>query len=52
MKLPHERDQNPHPPGPPKEITARGARDVAQGRTDTDCYGSVGERYDRKQGGR
>ena len=49
MKLPHERDEDTHRPGATNEVTAQGARDLAQGRTDTDCYGAVGERYDRKQ---
>lgn len=52
MKLPHERDEDTHPSGAGNDVTAQGARNVAQGRTDTDCYGAVGERYDRKQRGR
>ena len=49
MKLPHERDEDTHETPAPNEITAQGARDVEQGRLDTDCYTTVGERHDRKQ---
>ena len=49
MKLPHERDQSAHAPAEPNPVTAQGARDVEQGKTDTDCYDAVGPRYDRKQ---
>jgi len=51
MKLPHERDEDTHRTGAPNEITEQGARDVEQGRVDTDCYTAVGERYDRRQRG-
>jgi hypothetical protein len=47
MKLPHERDQSAQPPGAPNPVTAQGARDVEQGKTDTDCYDAAGPRYDR-----
>jgi len=49
MKLPHERDESAHPPGAPNPVTTQGARDVEQGKTDTDCYDATGPRYDRKQ---
>lgn len=49
LSLPHERDQTVHPPGAPNPVTTQGATDVAQGKTDTDCYGDVGPRYDRKE---
>ena len=48
MQLPHERDESPHPPGEPNPVTAQGARDVEQGKTDTDCYDAAGPRFDRK----
>jgi hypothetical protein len=51
MKLPHERDEEPQRSGAPDAITQQGARDVEQGRVDTDCYTAVGERHDRKPGG-
>jgi hypothetical protein len=50
MKLPHERDESAHTPQPPNPVTTQGARDVEQGKTDTDCYDAVGARYDRKEG--
>lgn len=49
LRLPHERDQSTHRPGAPDPVMQQGARDVEQGKTDTDCYGAVGPRYDRKQ---
>ena len=49
MKLPHERDEDTHASVPPAEVTTKGARDVEQGRVDTDCYTAVGERHDKKQ---
>jgi len=48
MKLPHERDQSAHAAQPPNPVTVEGARDVEQGKTDTDCYDATGPRYDRK----
>ncbi|HET7134353.1 MAG TPA: hypothetical protein VFJ25_00420 [Casimicrobiaceae bacterium] len=50
MRLPHERDESTHPPGTPNPVTTQGAQDLAEGKTDTDCYDAVGPRYDRKQG--
>jgi hypothetical protein len=50
MKMPHERDEDTHAPGKPNEVTTQGARDVEQGKVDTDCYGAVGQRYDRTRG--
>ena len=50
MKMPHERDESTQAPQTPGPVTAQGARDVEQGKTDTDCYDAVGSRYDRKQG--
>jgi len=49
MKLPHERDESAHRPGPPDPVTTQGASDVEQGKADTDCYDATGPRYDRKQ---
>jgi len=49
MKLPHERDESAHPPVPPNPVMTQGARDVEQGKTDTDCYDAAGPRYDRKE---
>jgi hypothetical protein len=49
MKLPHERDESARAPPSPSPVTTQGARDVEQGKTDTDCYNAVGERYDRKE---
>jgi hypothetical protein len=48
MQLPHERDESAHPPREPNPVTAQGARDVEQGKTDTDCYDAAGPRFDRK----
>jgi hypothetical protein len=50
MKLPHERDEDTHASGPPSDVITKGARDVEQGRLDTDCYTAVGERHDRRRG--
>jgi hypothetical protein len=49
MKLPHERDESAHPPGKPNDVVEQGARDVEQGRSDTDCYPAAGPRFDRKE---
>ena len=51
MKLPHERDEDTHASRAPSDVTTKAARDVEQGRVDTDCYTAVGERHDRKQRG-
>jgi hypothetical protein len=48
MKLPHERDESAYPPGEPNPVTTQGARDVEQGKTDTDCQDAAGPRFDRK----
>jgi hypothetical protein len=48
MKLPHERDESTHAPQPPNPVMEQAARDVEQGKTDTDCYEATGPRYDRK----
>ena len=50
MKLPHERDEDAHAPGQPSDVTTKAARDVEEGRVDTDCYTAVGERHDRRRG--
>ncbi len=47
MRLPHERDQTTHRPGEPTRVTKRAAKDLEAGQEDTDCYGAVGERFDR-----
>jgi|RhiMethySRZTD1v2_1073278.scaffolds.fasta_scaffold359117_2 hypothetical protein len=47
MRLPHERDQSTHRPGEPGRVTKRAAKDLENGQEDTDCYGAVGERFDR-----
>ena len=47
MRLPHERDESTHRPGEPNNVTKRAAKDLANGQEDTDCYGAVGERFDR-----
>jgi hypothetical protein len=49
LRMPHERDEATHEPGPPNPVTTQAERDLAAGRTDTDCYDAVGARYDRKQ---
>jgi hypothetical protein len=49
MKLPHERDESAHRPGPPNPVTLQGASDVEQGKRDTDCYTATGARYDGKK---
>ena len=49
MKLPHERDESAPAPGAPNPVTTQGARDVEQGKMDTDCYGAAGPRYDRSK---
>ena len=51
MKLPHERDESTQQPGTPKPVTRQGARDLEQGKTDTDCYDAAGPRYERTDGG-
>jgi hypothetical protein len=48
MRLPHERDESTHRPGPPNRVTTRAAKDLASGQQDTDRYGAVGEDFDRK----
>ena len=48
MKLPHERDESTHAPQPPNPVMEQAARDVEQGKIDTDCYEATGPRYDRK----
>jgi hypothetical protein len=50
MRLPHERDESTQRPGTPNPVTTQGEKDLAEGRTDTDCYDAVGPRYDRKEG--
>ena len=52
MRLPHERDQSTHRPGEPGRVTKRAAKDLEDGQEDTDCYGAVGERFDRTAGER
>jgi hypothetical protein len=47
MRLPHERDESTHRPGEPGPVTKRAAKDLEDGQEDTDCYGAVGERFDR-----
>ncbi|HKU85018.1 MAG TPA: hypothetical protein VJV77_01635 [Casimicrobiaceae bacterium] len=47
MRLPHERDESTHRPGAPNKVTKRAAKDLEDGQQDTDCYGAVGERFDR-----
>lgn len=49
MKLPHERDESTHRPQMPNAVIDQGARDVEGGMVDTDCYGGVGRRFDRRQ---
>jgi len=49
VKMPHERDESTHAPGAPNPVTTQGARDVEQGKVDTDCYNATGPRYDRTQ---
>jgi hypothetical protein len=49
MKLPHERDESANPPGSPDPVITQGARDVEEGKADTDCYDAVGTRYDRTE---
>ena len=39
--------EHAHPPGEPNPVTAQGARDIEQGKTDTDCYDAAGPRFDR-----
>ena len=51
MRLPHERDESAQAPGPPDGVTAQGERDLAEGKTDTDCYDAVGPRYQQKERG-
>jgi len=48
MKLPHERDESAARPDAPDRVTTQAARDVEQGKADTDCYAATGPRYDRK----
>ena len=50
MKLPHERDESTREPGAPNPITEQGARDLEQGKTDTDCYDAASPRYERTEG--
>ena len=47
MRLPHERDESTHRPGEPNRVTKRAAKDLENGQEDTDCYGAVGENFDR-----
>jgi hypothetical protein len=49
MKLPHERDESAHRVAPANPVATQGARDVEQGKTDTDCYTEAGPRFDSKQ---
>jgi hypothetical protein len=49
MRLPHERDESTQAPGTPNPVTTQGQRDLAEGRTDTDCYDAVAPRYERKE---
>ena len=49
MKLPHERDESTHRPGNPKEVTEQAAKNIEQGKVDTDRYGEAGEAFDRKR---
>ena len=52
LKMPHERDESTHAPARPNEVTEQAARDIEQGRKETDCYGAAGANFDRKQRGR
>ena len=48
MKMPHERDESTQAAAvPPRPVTTQGARDVEEGKVDTDCYDATGPRYDR-----
>jgi hypothetical protein len=51
MKMPHERDESTQAAasGAPSPVTTQGARDVEEGKVDTDCYDATGPRYDRTQ---
>ena len=49
MKMPHERDEGTQATGSPNPVTTQGARDVEEGKVDTDCYAATGPRYDRVQ---
>jgi hypothetical protein len=49
MKMPHERDESTQAEatGKPNPVTTQAARDVEEGKVDTDCYDATGPRYDR-----
>jgi hypothetical protein len=49
MNSPHERDEGTNRPEAPNAVVDQGARDAEAGSVDTDCYGAVGERFDRRQ---
>ena len=48
LGMPHERDESTDTPGEPNEVTKQAARDIEQGKLETDCYGATGGRFDRK----
>jgi len=51
MRLPHERDQSTQAGGAPNPVTTQAARDLAEGRTDTDGYDAASRRYARNEEG-
>jgi hypothetical protein len=54
LEMPHERDESvdKRGTGKPNPVTEQAARDIEQGRVETDCYGATGGRFDRTQRGR
>jgi hypothetical protein len=48
LKMPHERDEVSHRPGPPGPVTTQAANDLRDGQRDTDRYTQAGEDFDRK----
>ena len=49
MRLPHERDQSTQGGGAPNPVTSQAARDLAEGRADTDCYDAAATNYERNE---
>jgi hypothetical protein len=49
MRLPHERDESTQGGGAPSRVMTQAADDLAEGRTDTDCYDAVATHYERNE---
>jgi hypothetical protein len=50
LRLPHERDEVSRPQDQsPRKAIERAARDIREGKIDTDCYGAANNAFNRRQ---